>query len=137
MVLVCVTDQETCSRLIYTGRELADLENIPLKVICVRPRKTARWLASDEVEFLFNLSKQLGAEMVIIFHDSAVEAVADYIHHHDTHYVLVGSPPQPGQSIFISEIEENFPDIPVITVDQHGTLQRVPDLDPDQETWPA
>lgn len=134
MVLVCVTDQETCSRLIYTGRELADLEQIPLKVICVRPRKAAPWLASDEVEFLYNLSKQLGAEMVIIFHDSASEAVADYIHHHDVRYVLVGSPPQPGQSIFISEIEDNFPEIPVITVDQHGALQRVPDLDLDQET---
>lgn len=126
MVLVCVTDQDACDRLIFAGRRLADLERIPLQVITVQPRQAAAWLASEEVEYLFSLAKQLNAEMVILFHDYAVEAVADYISRQDIHYVLVGTPPETGHSVFIAGIEEHFPEIPVITVDPQGFLQRVP-----------
>jgi K+-sensing histidine kinase KdpD len=125
MVLVCVTDQETCDRLIFSGKKLAVLEQIPLKVICVRPRQAAAWLASDEVEYLFSLSKQLDAEMVVLFHDYAIEAVEEYIEKQDVRFVLVGEPPEDGQSIFISGLEERFPHLPIITVDKNGMLQRV------------
>ena len=128
MVLVCVTDQETCSRLIYAGRRLADIKNIPLKVICVQPKKAANWLASEEVEYLFNLSKKLDAEMIVIFNDHPVEATADYIRKNKVNFVIVGTPPQPGHSVFISELEDKFPQTPVITVDHDGTLQKLPSL---------
>jgi len=126
MILVCVTDQESCGRLINAGRKLADITDNPLKVICVRPRRTAIWFGSDELEYLFNYSKQLGAEMIIFFHDCAVEAVADYIRTNDVQYVIVGMPPDPGQSVFISGLEENFPELPVIALDETGNLQLVP-----------
>ena len=79
MVLVCVTDQESCDRLIYAGRALAHFEGIDLKVICVRPKKAERWLASDEVEYLFNVAKELEAEMLVFFNDNAAETVAAYV----------------------------------------------------------
>jgi K+-sensing histidine kinase KdpD len=129
MILVCVTDQESCGRLIEAGRKLADLTENILKVICVRPRRTEIWFGSDEVEYLFNRSKQLNAEMIIIFHDYAIEAVADYIRSNDVDYIVVGMPPDPGQSIFISGLEEKFPNVPVIALDQTGNLQLVPVLD--------
>jgi K+-sensing histidine kinase KdpD len=129
MVLVCVTDQESCGRLIETGRKLADITDNPLKVICVRPRRMESWFGSNEVEYLFNISKQLNAEMVIYFHDYAVEAVIDYIQSSDVHYVIVGMPPEPGQSIFITGLEDHFPTLPIITLDQSGSLQLVPVLD--------
>lgn len=126
MVLVCVTDQESCGRLIETGRKLADITDSPLKVICVRSRRSEYWFASDEVEYLFNKAKQLDAEMIIRFHDYALESVMDYIQTHEIHSVIVGTPPQAGQSIFISGLEEQFPDLPIISVDTDGSLQLVP-----------
>jgi K+-sensing histidine kinase KdpD len=129
MILVCVTDQESCGRLIEAGRKLADISDNLLKVICVRPRRMETWFGSDEVEYLFNRSKQLDAEMIIIFHDYAIEAVADYIRSNDVDYIVVGMPPDPGQSIFISGLEERFPNVPVIALDQTGNLQLVPVLD--------
>jgi K+-sensing histidine kinase KdpD len=125
MILVCVTDQESCGRLIEAGRQLADLADVPLKVICVRPRRMENWFGSDEVEYLFNRSKQLGAEMIIIFHDYAVEAVAEYIRTRDVHTIIVGMPPDPGQSIFISGLESRFPHIPIISLGDIGGLQLV------------
>ncbi len=126
MVLVCVTDQESCGRLIDAGKKLADITDNPLKVICVRPRRTENWFGSDEVEYLFNYAKRLDAETIIFFHDCAVEAVADYIRSGDVQYVIVGMPPEPGHSIFISSLEEQFPDLPVIALDETGNLQLVP-----------
>ncbi len=129
MVLVCVTDQESCSRLIEAGRKLADITDSLLKVICVRPRRMENWFGSDEVEYLFNRAKQLDAEMIIKFHDYAMESVAEYVASNDIHYVIVGTPPQPGQSVFVSGLEERFPDLPIISVDTDGDLQLVPAFD--------
>lgn len=129
MVLVCVTDQESCGRLIEAGRKLADITDSLLKVISVRPRRMENWFGSDELEYLFNRAKQLDAEMIIRFHDYALESVADYLRNHEVRYVIVGSPPQAGQSIFISGLEESFPDLPIICVDTDGALQLVPAFD--------
>jgi K+-sensing histidine kinase KdpD len=129
MILVCVTDQESCVRLIEAGRRLADIASVPLKVICVRPRQMENWFGSEEVEFLFNKSKQLSAEMIIIFHDYAVEAVSGYIRNNVVHTVIVGTPPDPGQSIFISGLEDRFPQIPIISLGKTGGLKLVPVLD--------
>lgn len=126
MILVCVTDQASCGRLIEAGRKLADLSDTELKVICVRPRRMKEWFGSEEVEFLYNKAKKLGAEMIIKFHDYAVEAVAEYVRAHDAEAVVVGMPPQAGQSVFISGLEALFPDLPVVAIDETGSLHLVP-----------
>lgn len=125
MVLVCVTDQDACDRLIFAGRKLATIEHLELKVINVRPQHTEDWLAGEALEYLFSISKQLDAEMIVLFHDYAPEAVANFIQHNETQYVIVGLPPDPEQSVFISEIEDRFPDMPVISIDDRGSLQLV------------
>lgn len=122
MVLVCVTDQASCARLIKAGRSLADILSVPLKVISVRPRRSDGWLASEELEYLFTLSKQLDAEMIIRFHDYAAEAVADYIEKSDIRAIIVGEPPQPGQSVFITSLESRFANLPVICVKDDGQM---------------
>lgn len=133
MVLVCVTDQESCNRLIIAGRRLADAKNTVLKTICVRPKKAAGWLASEEVESLYTLSKQLHAEMVVLFNDSPVDAISDFIRKHATQAVIVGTPLQPGQSAFISGLEHNFPNLPLLTADPTGQLKKLPTLDSDSD----
>jgi K+-sensing histidine kinase KdpD len=122
MVLVCVTDQESCGRLIKAGRNLADMMSVPLKVISVRPKQSGNWFASEELEYLFNLAKQLDAEMIIRFHDYAAEAVADYIEKQNAQAVIVGEPPQAGQSIFITSLEERFNSLPILCVKDDGQL---------------
>jgi len=122
MVLVCVTDQASCDRLIKAGRNLADILSVPLKVISVRPRRSGDWLASVELEYLFNLSKLLEAEMIIRFHDYAAEAVAGYIEKNEIRAVIVGEPPQPGQSVFITSLEDRFINLPVICVKDDGQV---------------
>lgn len=129
MVLVCVTDQESCSRLIVAGKKMADIKGTSLKTICVRPKQAIDWLASDEVEYLYSLSRQLSAEMIVLFNDSPANAVADFIRHNAVDALVVGTPPQPGQSVFISEMEYHFPHMLMMSADQSGDPQRLPKLD--------
>ena len=126
MVLVCANNPETYSRLIYAGFELANLQHMPLKVICVRPKNDTEWLMGKESESLFNLSANLGAELIVLFHDSASEAVDHYLMHQEASFILVGLPPEVGQSVFIAELENHFPELPIITIDERGLLQPVP-----------
>ena len=123
MIIVCVTDQESYGRLIKAGRHLADIVDAPLKVISVRPHGSGNWMASEELEYLFNMAKQLEAEMIIRFHDFAAEAVADFIRHQPVRALIVGEPPEPGQSVFISHLEEQFPDLAILCVKDNGKLQ--------------
>lgn len=125
MILVCVTDQKTSSRLIIAGRKLADIKQTPLKVICVRPRQAASWLASDEVEYLFNISKQQDAEMIVLFNDDPMNATIDYIDKNKVKFIVTGIPPEQGYSAFISGLEDSFPHIPLVTVDHQGNLQKL------------
>ncbi|MCD8499247.1 MAG: hypothetical protein LRY35_04840 [Clostridiales bacterium] len=55
MVLVCVTDQDACDRLIFAGRKLATIEHLELKVITVRPHHIQAGLAGDNLEYLFSI----------------------------------------------------------------------------------
>ena len=125
MVLVCVTDQDACDRLIFAGRKLATIEHLDLKVISVQPRHHAKGLASESMEYLFSISTVLSAEMIVLFHDFAPEAVANYIRQNDTSYVIVGQSPDPNNSVFITALEDYFPDLPVISVGDNGALQVV------------
>lgn len=126
MILVCVTDQESCDRLIYAGKQLAHNEADNLKVICVRPRTEERWLASDEMEHLFNTAKELQAEMLVFFSDYPADTVAKYIKLHPVKYILVGEPPETENSVFISTIETQCPEISIITLNRSGNLHLVP-----------
>ena len=40
--------------------------------------------------------------------------------------MLVGMPPEPGNSLFITTLEDQCPGVSVITVDRTGSLQLVP-----------
>ncbi len=126
MVLVCVTEQKSSQRLIEAGRKLADKADMPLKVICVRSPRHLNWLASEEVEALFDLSKMLGAEMIVKFSDNAVQAVSEYINNQPVQVILVGIPPKDQPSIFIQNLEEAFPELPLIQVDTTGKLRQKP-----------
>ncbi len=69
---------------------MADIVDVPLKVISVRPHGSAAgWQAKNWSTF-FNISKQLEAEMIIRFHDFAAEAVADFIRHQPVRALIVG-----------------------------------------------
>ncbi len=91
-VLVCVTGQYNCIHLIKSGYEIAVKKGYDLHVLCVRkPVKNIAYL-SDEIEFLYQASKEMGASMTIFFNDNAPKTTVDYAKKVNAKNIVTGIP---------------------------------------------
>ena len=66
-VLVCVTSQPDCERLIRAGKKIADGEGVPLQVVSVQRMEECFQPNSDTLERLHQQAKAVNAEMTIYF----------------------------------------------------------------------
>ena len=81
-VLVCVTSQPDCERLIRAGKKIADGEGVPLQVVSVQRMEECFQPNSETLERLHQQAKAVNAEMTVYFNDSpaitaAVHAVKE------------------------------------------------------------
>lgn len=91
-VLVCVTDQYDCDRLINAGFEKAVELGLELHVLSVHiPVHNCSFL-SNEIEHLYRVSKDLGADMTIAFHNDAGKTAVDFARKINAKYIITGMP---------------------------------------------
>lgn len=98
-ILVCVTVQKECERLILAGKRLADNGRIPLRVLHVAaPGETLLGSpdAQEALNFLYALSRDAGAEMMLLYSADVRQAIVDYAHQVHAVCVVVGSGRQGG-----------------------------------------
>lgn len=94
-ILVCVTQQKACERLIRTAAELK-AEDGDLYVIHVTKEN---WNFIDNakdgeaLEYLFSLSKSYGAELTILHSDKIPETIAQYAQHYGIELIITGEGP--------------------------------------------
>ncbi len=91
-VLVCVTGRRDCDRLILVGKKLSKLHNVPLQVLCVQPMNHGFCAKSDEIEHLYQVTKDAGAEMTIFFHDEAALITAGFVKQVGAKHIVTGMP---------------------------------------------
>lgn len=98
-VLVCVTVQKECERLIMAGKRLADSGQLPLRVLHVATPGESPLSNPDTQEALnclYSLSRETGAEMTILYNPDVRQAIVDYAHQVHAVCVVVGSDRQQG-----------------------------------------
>ncbi len=106
-VLCCVTGQYECDRLIHAGYELAQKEGLELHVLCVHtPISNAAFL-SDEIEYLYQKSKALNADMTIAFNKDAPTTAADFAKKIHAKEIVTGIPSANGG--FVDIIHDLLP----------------------------
>lgn len=91
-VLVCVTGQYDCDRLINAGFELAVDKGWDMHVLCVHAPVSNVGFMSDEIEYLYQTSKDLGADMTIAFNDNAPQTTADFAKKINAKALVTGMP---------------------------------------------
>lgn len=101
-VLVCVTLQMTCGRLIAQGAAIAQAHGLPLYVIhAVHPGSALMGNPSESeaLDYLYAQAARFGAEMTMIRCQDPLEAVvAQALRVNAAHVVLgVGTPQQDGR----------------------------------------
>ncbi|HHY82121.1 MAG TPA: universal stress protein [Clostridiales bacterium] len=103
-VMVCVTRQKTCERLIKVGQKLIEGTNGKLTVVHVA-KVGVNFLGNPDegeaLEYLFQVSKQAGAEMTVLRSDDILNTLLDYAKKNQITEIVMGESPDPSSSTSI------------------------------------
>lgn len=128
-ILVCVTSQEACRRLICVGVEMSKKDRLPLKVLCVMRPGTLSGEAARTLQVLYNISSQYGAEMTVLFNENPALTVAVHARQNKTCRLVIGQPGADG-TLFMEALRGLLPDLPMAVVAPNGdyvTLSPLPE----------
>ncbi|NLG37505.1 MAG: universal stress protein [Clostridiales bacterium] len=92
-VMVCVTRQKACQRLIKHGAQLAAARDMPLTVVHVARNGEDLLGNVDEgaaLDFLFGIAKTYGADMVMLRSDDVAKTLCQYASAHNASVVVLG-----------------------------------------------
>lgn len=118
-VLVCVTGQYDCDRLITAGFEKAVEYGWDLRVLCVHTPTNDVALLSDEIEYLHRTSKDLGADMTIAFCDNAPRYAADFAQKINAKELVTGIPDNRPNG-FVLTVHKLVPKLHITMVTKDG-----------------
>jgi K+-sensing histidine kinase KdpD len=118
IVMVCVTRQRTCARLIERGEAIAAERGLPLHV--VHAVKTGQnFLGNayegEALEYLFTAAQLSGAEMTMLRTDDVEESLAEYARAHEAQVMVLGESPQTGDESFVGRMQKKLPKLTIIT----------------------
>ena len=131
-VMVCVTQQESCLRLIEAGARIAKEENLPLSVISVF-RESKRMNANDGglLENLFVCAQKYNATMNVYFNDSPSLVVAVAAKKNNASILVTGFPAE-GSSGFIARIHDILPELTITMVDSESNEYKIMQYDKEE-----
>lgn len=112
-VLVCVTGQKTCERLIQEGSRLAIERNLELSVVHVARRGAellGNFSEAEALEYLFHVSTEYGADMTVIRSDEVVKTVEEHARKAGAAILVLGAP-RMGQRDMTADMKKHMPDM--------------------------
>lgn len=91
-ILVCVTVQKDCGRLIRQGKEISLRTGAPLHVlhVCAGKNLLGNPDAAEALNALFSLAHEVDAEMNILYEGDVPAAIARYAAAHNAAVVVMG-----------------------------------------------
>ena len=114
-VMVCVTRQKTCERLIKVGQKLVNGTGGKLTVVHVTKIGVHVLGNPDEgeaLDYLFQISKQAGADMTVLRSENVLNTLLDYARKNDITEIVMGESPDPGSgNSMIQNMEYMLPGV--------------------------
>lgn len=128
LIMVCVTQQLSCERLINFGAKLAEHRAGRLLVVSVKPPEDSHDIDMGEtLDYLFALSKQAGAELAVLYHDSPALAIAHLAKMRDVDFVVTGVAPDNEFSGFHKQLTSSLLHASLLVIDGSGNPVRARD----------
>ena len=113
-VMVCVTQQKTCDRLIRRGSMLTDKTNDELFIIHVTPKDFRSMSSSEEgaaLDYLYEKAMEYGANLTVVRSDDILRTLLDLVDKHRIEKVVLGETGSPVSSEkLITEFEDEVSD---------------------------
>ncbi len=121
-VLVCVTQQKTCERLIVSSDDYRKDPESELFVLHVA-KNNWNFLDNDKegeaLEYLFKISKTAGANMTVIKSDTIADTIAEFAEKNNIGIIIMGASPDTRQeSNFFDELQNILPDVEICIIPQ-------------------
>lgn len=117
-VMVCVTQQKTCERLIKKGSELAkDIEGSLYVIHVVNEKDKLLYNLSDgdALEYLFDITKELGADLVVKRSKNVINTLVEFASENEiTHIVIGNSTDKSKGKKFSDKLFKKLPDKQII-----------------------
>lgn len=124
-VLVCVTPQRSCTRLIQAGEMIAMENHRPLKVLSIFKENTSADEESAAVlEELHEAARLADATMSIYFNDSPA-ILAAVVAAKENAGILVTGFPRDRSTGFITKIHDLVPNLPIVMLDENMNEYRI------------
>lgn len=132
-VLVCVTGQRDCDRLIRTGRKIADELALPLRVLCVQPASAGFEGNCEELEYLRQTARDAQAEMTVYFNDDAALMAVSVAKKIGVRHIVTGMAEAPVNG-FVEMIHKFLPHMPISMVAKDGKIHNICPAKEDEQT---
>lgn len=120
-VLVCVTQQSSCERLIKAGNAIARRNGLELSVINVQPADESYSPNPEAMERLHACCKEVGAQMTVYFNDSPELVTASHAHKYNAIDIVTGFPGE-NSSEFVASVHMLLPNVTISMVDENSTI---------------
>ncbi|MCX7922316.1 MAG: universal stress protein [Clostridia bacterium] len=116
-VLVCVTQQKTCERLIRKAVDLIGEQKGDLFVIHVAKNEW-NFLDNDKegeaLEYLFSISKSIGANLYVLRSDDIVNTIVDFARDNRINYIVMGETRNDHkENYFYTELKKLMPNVEI------------------------
>ena len=112
-LLVCVTGQRTCERLVLHGANRLNPHEKLYIVHCVREGK--HFLGSedeaDAINYLYNVSKSVGADLTILRENDVIDALVTFAEEHNIETIVLGASPKVGKDSFTNRFASRLPSV--------------------------
>ncbi len=93
-IMVCVTQQKSCDRLITQGQKLLNLGKSELYIIHVASKKTNFLNSESEAEaldYLYEKAQKIGANLTVIKANNVLETLLGLVEKNQVKYVVMGT----------------------------------------------
>lgn len=120
-VLACVTSQFDCDRIIKSAKHIADDCECELRVLSVITPTQNYASFSNQIEYLYLVSKQVGADMTILFNTDAAKAVAEFANNNNVERIVTGMH-NGGDDSFLVKFNQIAPDVSITMVAKDDTI---------------
>lgn len=122
-VMVCVTGQKTCERLIIEGSKLAQELSCELSVLHVA-HNGLNFMdnpsEAEALEYLYQISSQYGADMTMMRADDVVDALIKVIHRQKVDHLVMGAPGKGSRRDLTTELRLRMPEVQIHVVYAEG-----------------
>lgn len=121
-VIVCVTAQLECQRLIEIGKQLAEKSQTQIQVLSVQPVNQDAQQRARNLGSLYEIAKRAGAEIAIYYNDSPALVAAAHVKRCQAKEMITGFPEQGTTNHFVDVFHMLVPDVRITMVAKDGVM---------------